>query len=71
MVYVGKNDKLSFLSDKQALKACKRKYEDNKLVEIYELSGLDHGFMNPTSPDYDEDASKIVLNSFKELSIIS
>jgi hypothetical protein len=49
ILYVGTKDKVKFLSEKQLQGASKLKYSGNKLVEIYELSGLEHGFMNPAS----------------------
>lgn len=67
IVYVGSKDKVKFLSNKQAQAACKLKYSENQLVEIYELQGIGHGFMNPASENYDEDSFNDCCHHFQQL----
>jgi dienelactone hydrolase len=48
LIFVGKKDKVKYLSDSKTVELAKAAYEDNNLVEIIQIDG-DHGFMNPSS----------------------
>lgn len=54
MIYVGKDDKMKYLSDKKMIEAAKNIYSSNQLIKIIEFSSASHGFMNPLCPKYDK-----------------
>jgi dienelactone hydrolase len=46
---MGSKDKIKYLSDSSIAEKAKKIYSSNKKVEIVQLSGARHGFMNPAS----------------------
>lgn len=67
VMYVGTSDKVQHLSDSVALKAAKKVYSYNPMIQIIQVKGESHGFMNPASKMFSEEKFKECCTHFQSM----